>query len=315
MKKVSVVVPVYNVEDYLEKCLNSLVNQTLEDIEIIVVNDGSPDNSQVIIDKFVKSYPDKVKGYIKENGGLSDARNFGILKCTAPYIGFVDSDDYVKNDMFEKMYEKAVLDNLDLVVCDTINVYSDGNEQLRKSNLHLSTNEVVNYIVSPPMACIRLYKSDLFKNVKFKKGILYEDLELTPSLAILTSKIGFVEEGLYYYLQRDGSIMKQLSFNSRLLDIFSVLKSNYDKLNEKYPKEVEYLYITHLLRTATLRFLNYENTFEYLNKINDEMKLLFPNWKENIYYKKSSFKLKVICNLAYLGRYKALKFIKKLTKN
>ena len=96
MAKVSIIVPVYNVEEYLEKCLDSLVNQTLQDIEIIVVNDGSPDNSQQIIDAYIEKYPDKIKGFIKENGGLSDARNYGITKASADYIGFVDSDDYMK---------------------------------------------------------------------------------------------------------------------------------------------------------------------------------------------------------------------------
>lgn len=108
MKKVSVIVPVYNVEKYLERCLNSLVNQTLQDIQIIVVNDGSPDNSQEIIDRFEKEYPDKLKGYIKENGGLSDARNYGMQFVEGEYVAFVDSDDYVDDTMYEKLYIKAI---------------------------------------------------------------------------------------------------------------------------------------------------------------------------------------------------------------
>ena len=95
MKKVSVIVPVYNVEKYLDKCLDSLVNQTLKDIEIIVVNDGTKDKSQKIIDKYVKDYPKLVKSYIKENGGLSSARNYGLKYAQGEYVGFVDSDDYV----------------------------------------------------------------------------------------------------------------------------------------------------------------------------------------------------------------------------
>ena len=98
--KVSVIVPVYNVEKYLNQCLDSLVNQTLEDIEIIVVNDGSPDNSQSIIDDYVKRYPKKVFSYIKKNGGLSSARNFGVEKAKGEYLAFVDSDDYIKKDMY-----------------------------------------------------------------------------------------------------------------------------------------------------------------------------------------------------------------------
>ena len=126
MVKVSVIVPVYNVEKYIEKCLESLVNQTLKDIEIIVVNDGSPDNSQKIIDKYVQKYPKKIKSYIKENGGQGSARNFGLQKAEGEYIGYVDSDDYVELDMYEKLYNKAKKENLDIVICGSHNVTEEG---------------------------------------------------------------------------------------------------------------------------------------------------------------------------------------------
>ena len=211
MIKVSVIVPVYNVEDYLEKCLNSLVNQTLKEIEIIVVNDGSPDNSQKIIDRYAKKYKN-IKSYTKENGGLSDARNFGIKKAKGEYITFIDSDDYIELTMLEKMYNHAISKKVDIVVCDTINVYEDKIQYL-KSNYKYSNNTIKNYLIAPPMACIRIYRKEIFNNIEFKKGIYYEDLELTPKLVNQTLKIDFLEEGLYYYLQRNGSIMKQKNFN------------------------------------------------------------------------------------------------------
>lgn len=105
--KVSVIVPVYNVEAYLERCLDSLVKQTLEEIEIIVVNDGTKDNSQAIIDRYAAAYPQKVISLIKENGGLSDARNYGIPYAHGEYIGFVDSDDYLNVTMYQKLYDRA----------------------------------------------------------------------------------------------------------------------------------------------------------------------------------------------------------------
>ena len=121
--KVSVVVPVYNVEKYLDKCFNSLVKQTLKDIEIIVVNDGTKDNSQDIIDKYVKKYKN-IKAYKKTNGGLSSARNYGIKKCTGEYIAFLDSDDYVEYDMYEKLYNKAISEDFDITVCNVNYIYS-----------------------------------------------------------------------------------------------------------------------------------------------------------------------------------------------
>jgi len=105
--KVSVIVPVYNVEHYLAKCLDSLVNQSLQNIEIIVVNDGSKDDSGNIIQQYSEKYSDKIKAFTKENGGLSDARNFGIDQATGDYLGFVDSDDYVSGTMFEEMLSLA----------------------------------------------------------------------------------------------------------------------------------------------------------------------------------------------------------------
>ena len=313
MIKVSVIVPVYNVYEYLDKCLNSLVNQTLKDIEIIVVNDGSPDNSEEIITKYQKKYPKKIKAYKKENGGLSDARNYGIKKATGEYIGFVDSDDYVDTQMYEKMYNKAQKDKLDIVLCDTINLYEDGQEIIIKSNLNYTDDIVKNYLLSPPMAWLRLYKKELFNDLEFKKGIYYEDLELTPRMVKYTKKIGFLDEALYYYLQRSGSIMKQKEFNNKLLDIFSVLSSNKEILGKEYPNEIAYMYITHLLRTATLRFLEYKNTKEYLIKIHQIIKDNYPAWKDNIYFKKSSKKTKIICYLAYNKHYSLLKLVKKIT--
>ena len=311
MIKVSVIVPVYNVEKYLKKCLDSLVNQTLKDIEIIVVNDGSPDNSQKIIDEYSDKYSN-IKAYIKKNGGLSDARNYGIKKAKGEYLAFVDSDDYIDKDMLKKMYDSAKKNKYDIVVCDTVNVYKDHNVLIR-SNLHYSNNDTENYLIAHPMACSRLYNAKLFTNIEFKKGIYYEDLELTPKLINLTTNIGFVEEGLYYYLQREGSIMKQVTFNEKLLDIFTVLDSNRKALSKKYPDEIEYMYITHLLRTATLRFLEYSDSKKYIKRIRDEIKKYYPKWNKNKYFKKSSTKLKILCYLAYYNQIGVLKIIKKIT--
>ena len=120
MPNVSVIVPVYNVEDYIERCMESLINQTLKDIEIIVVNDGSTDKSETKIKKYLDKYPDKIKYFVKENGGLSDARNYGMQYATGEYIAFLDSDDYVDITLYEKMYKIAVEQNCDYVECNFI---------------------------------------------------------------------------------------------------------------------------------------------------------------------------------------------------
>ena len=134
--KVSVIVPVYNVEKYLRKCLASLVNQDFEDYEIIIVNDGSPDNSQEIIDEYTKKYK-FIRSFTKENGGLSSARNYGIDKARGDYIAFVDSDDYVDVAFLKELYEAITKDGSDIAVCEFSYVYPNGNMVRSYSN---STN-------------------------------------------------------------------------------------------------------------------------------------------------------------------------------
>ena len=129
MPKVSIIVPIYNVEGYIEKCLETLVNQTLEDIEIILVNDGSTDNSELIAKRFFEKYPEKIVYLEKENGGLSDARNYGIPYSKGEYIAFLDSDDYVEKNMYEEMYELAKRENSDMVQCNFYWEYPDKNKR------------------------------------------------------------------------------------------------------------------------------------------------------------------------------------------
>ena len=123
--KVSIIVPVYNVEEYLKKCLDSLIYQTYKDIELIIVNDGTKDSSQKIIDKYKKKYPSIIKSYIKENGGLASARNYGIDKSNGDYVMFVDSDDYVDTFMVEKLVDVVKQKNSDIVVCNFYRVEND----------------------------------------------------------------------------------------------------------------------------------------------------------------------------------------------
>ena len=163
MPKVSVIVPVYNVENYVEKCLKSLVKQTLQDIEIIIVNDGSTDNSENIIKEFIKLYGEKIKYVTKENGGLSDARNYGMKFASGEYIAFLDSDDYVDITLYEKMYNKAIEEQCDYVECDFIWKYDDkevkdtGNIYKNKHEM-LATARVVawNKLIKRSLICLIL---------------------------------------------------------------------------------------------------------------------------------------------------------------
>ena len=227
--KVSIIVPVYNVELYLEKCLLSLVNQTLKDIEVLVINDGSKDDSQNIIDDFQEKYPEKIFGFTKENGGLSDARNFGIDRAKGQYLGFVDSDDYVSETMFEEMYDLAEKHQAEMAICNLQKVDEDGNVTQKLTQLpdfpekivlkdHLSVFSDISYF-----ACNKLFKKDLFNEKRFKKGIHFEDIELIPQLLLECNILAFTPKFHYQYLEREDSISK--SHTTKGLDILKAVET------------------------------------------------------------------------------------------
>lgn len=311
LKKVSVIVPVYNTKKYLRDCLDSLIKQKLKDMEIIVVDDGSTDGSTDIIKEYENLYSDIIKAYYNQNCGVSASRNFGISKATGKYIGFVDSDDYVKKDLFLKLYNYAIKNDYDIVLFDWIVKSGDG-AYVSQANLNYSDNPVKNYIIAAPMPWNRIVKREILVDFPYKSDIIYEDLEVIPSYILKTKKIGFLDYAGYYYIKRDTSIMNQKKFNKKFLDIFIALESNKKRLLKDYPSEVEYLYITHLLRSTSLRLVDFSEGRMYLNKVISTMQENFPNFQKNIYYKKSSFKLRMVCMLAYHKQFFMLKMLKKI---
>ena len=317
MKDVSIIVPVWNVQEYLRKCLDSLVNQTFDNYEILVINDGSPDNSDLIIEEYVKKYPDLIKSLKKENGGQASARNLGLSRANGEYILFVDSDDWVDKTIVEKLYNRAINTNSDIVIC---NAYSVQNDKILPYQLfgNYSKDLKKNYIVSCEGACWgQLIKRSIIvdNNLYFLEHHFYEDIAVIPSLCLFTRNIAYLNENLYYYLIRSGSTMKQVTYNKSLEDIFDSLEylSNIFKKNNSYKKyynELEYIYIEHLLHAASLRFFKFEK-YDELSKIVKIMRDEFPKWKGNIYYKKKDLKHKIVCGLFYKKKYNILKLILK----
>ncbi len=321
MPKVSVIVPVYNVEKYLAKCLESLVNQTLKDIEIIVVNDGSPDHSQDIIDKYVKKYPQKIKAFKKKNGGLSDARNYGLKYASGDYISFIDSDDWVEPNMLLEMYNKAIKNDFDIVVCNMEFFYEDNDNNVEfKAALFNQINKR-SLMISSSNACNKLFKRELFKhNIQFLKGRLYEDLATSPLLFLYADKVGYIAKPFYHYLQRKGSIMNSKNISPKLDDIFFVMKYLNDEFTkrgfkEEYSPELEYLYIEHLLLSASLRYLDYDKKLVY-DKIKENIikiiKKKYPKWRRNKYYGERNLKYKMVCNLIYYQQFWVIKMAKRI---
>lgn len=288
MTKVSIIVPVYNVEQYLEKCLNSLVNQTIKDFEIIIVNDGTKDSSQKIIDKYAKNYS-FIKSYIKENGGLSSARNYGIKKATGEYLAFVDSDDYVTEDMYEKMYQKAKEKDFDMVVCDLNYIYPDKKIKATSNIKEDTTNIKETMLNIYPAAWNKIIKRSVVKDIFFKEGIWFEDVEYIYRVLPKITSIGVVQEPFYQYLQREGSITKKVdkriyNYIDNLNGLVSYYKEN--KLYEKYHQELEYVYVRYLYATFIKQATCFDKE-EYKQAVNQaitNVKKHFPNYRKNKYF-------------------------------
>jgi len=241
--KISIILPVYNTENYLKRCLDSLTCQTLNDIEIIIVNDGSHDNSQLIIDQYSEMYPEKIIPLIKENGGLSDARNFGLKHAGGDYISFVDSDDYVDKDMCEKMYNKGIQTQSD-VVCSPITFIWDNSRKAKKTFFPYNNIFGRNILENPRIldivssyAVTKIYKRDFWNknNFRFPVGQCFEDSALIYNILLKANKVESVNIPFYNYIKDiEDSICNTI--DRTIFDIFKSCDSiiNFYKKNGVY---------------------------------------------------------------------------------
>lgn len=290
MPKISVIVPIYNVEKYLEKCINSLLSQTLEDIQIILVNDGSKDNSGNIAKEYEKNNKDRVIYVEKENGGLSDARNYGLKYATGDFIAFLDSDDYIEKNAYEKMYNKAIEENADYVECDFLWEFPN-KIRVDKQYPYKNKKEMLSFV--RVVAWNKLIKRQLItdNNLEFPKGLRYEDVEFTYKLIPFINKFAYVDKPFIHYVQRKGSIANVQ--NERTAEIFTVLDNViefYKKNNiyEKYRDELEYNYARYLLCSSLKRMCKIKDKTIREKLLTESWKRLnsnFPNWKENVILK------------------------------
>ena len=290
MPKVSVIVPIYNVEKYLEKCINSLLSQTLEDIQIILVNDGSKDNSGNIAREYEKNNKNRIIYVEKENGGLSDARNYGLKYATGDFIAFLDSDDYIEKNAYEEMYNKAIEENADYVECDFIWEFPN-KIRVDKQYPYKNKKEMLSFV--RVVAWNKLIKRQLItdNNLEFPKGLRYEDVEFTYKLIPFINKFAYVDKPFIHYVQREGSIANVQ--NERTAEIFTVLDNViefYKKNNiyEEYRNELEYNYARYLLCSSLKRMCKIKDKSireKLLTESWERLNLNFPNWKENVILK------------------------------
>ncbi|WP_175640168.1 glycosyltransferase family 2 protein [Metabacillus schmidteae] len=242
---VSVIIPVYNVEKYLEKCLDSVLSQTFTNIEIIVLNDGSTDNSSEILKRYQEI--ENIKLINKENEGLSETRNKGLLQAQGEYVLFIDSDDSITNNMVEVMYKQAQTTDADIVVSKAMNEYEDGSKEDMFSN-DFNEQEIIGN-----MEALRRFWSGeinghiwnklirrrlmIDNKITFPKGKLYEDAPTLIHLIKHSQKLSFVNQSLYFYLQRQGSITKKPTYKA-LVDHIAILSEIEANIEEDVYKRL-----------------------------------------------------------------------------
>lgn len=300
-KLISVIVPCYMVEQYIDRCVNSLLNQTigLDNLELIFVNDASPDNTIEKLFEYEKQYPDSIIVIdSKENMKQGGAKNLGIRYASANYVSFIDSDDWVEPTLFEKLYEKAIQYNCDIVSAAPKRVFAQGvpmgrtgkqdehyiieNEYQRKSFL----------IKGGIRSCLsKIYKKDLIvnNNVYFIEHLTYEDNYFGYLLSMYVKNIYFVEEYLYdYFINPESTIVKKNSthhFDRLITETMRIKELKARNLFDIYHDEIEFSFLNvYYLNSLHLIFLRFETLpIEVLNSMKETVFSLFPDYKNNPY--------------------------------
>ena len=298
---ISIIVPVYNVEQYLEKCVDSIINQKYKNLEIILVDDGATDSSGKLCDELAK-IDNRIKVYHKENGGLSDARNYGVERATGDYIGFVDSDDYIDSEMYEELYEAIKKENVDVVECNLKIIYPDRVELFTEQkyyNVYTKQEYLEEYLKIEKIfgsACVRLIKSDIAKKLKFPVGKLYEDTYYAYDLIEKVDRYVIMNNPYYNYLMRENSITNT-KFNPRIFDLIEIVEKFRKMTYENYPG----------LKEA----VDCRKMYAYFSVLNSI--LLEENYRDNEYYSEilSYFKRNYISLLKnkYINRNRKLSVI------
>lgn len=279
--KVSVIVPAYNEEKYLDRCLKTVVNQTLEEIEIILVDDGSKDGTYDICEEYQQNYPEKVVVIHKANEGLGPARNSGIAIAKGEYIGFVDADDWVELDMYKSMYEAAKKNKSDIVVCDVRKIFvSEDREAVEVSlpneGAKIDIGKYIKDGLNPAYSWNKLYKREIWDKYKFKK-MVYEDLDIVLTILGDCNSISYIQRPFNTYYKRPDSITTSYT-NIRLLDIMQAYRDAVNNANEKYRDETVFCVAKRILINIRTPGLSYYSA-DFIELINE----LMPSFESNVY--------------------------------
>ena len=295
---ISIVVPIYNVEKYLKRCIDSIINQTYKNIEIILVDDGSTDKGPSICDSYKKK-DKRIKVIHKKNGGISDARNEGIKITTGSYLMFIDSDDYIDSNMIEELYKNIIKTKADIVICDfvrfdeekeTFNKYS-------KKKFIVEEKDKYNYLfneyrIPTVVQWNKLFKKEVFKDIEYKKGKINEDEFIVCSELNNAKRISYYLEPFYHYYQRNNSIMGSYNIN-RFETIFEAYDSQINFFKNKSmdneiinTKLVMFEAITYFLYMANKSNMTKKSLKKYIKKTKSIAKEVLIKYRSNFSLKK-----------------------------
>ena len=290
MDLISVIVPVYKVEKFLDRCIGSIVNQTYRNLEIILVDDGSPDNCGAMCDAWAEK-DSRIKVIHKQNGGLSDARNAGMAIATGNYIGFVDSDDYIAPNMYQLLYEHIISNECDIAACGVEMVWEDGtpSRSLTKAgNCILDCEAAMEACIQESWlkqpVWYKLYKTVLVQNIPFPVGKYHEDVFWTYQAVARATSVSVFDTPCYFYLQRKSGIMGE-SFSLRRLDALEGKCLRINFLQECFPGILSAarteLFYTQLYLGQQALFCSGETTCRIAFQQLNTMKRIYPLTKKD----------------------------------
>lgn len=295
--KLSIVAAVYNLEKYLPRCLDSLVNQTLQEIEILCVDDGSTDSAPQIIDEYAQKYPDKVKAFHKSNGGEFTTRNYGLERATGEYVTFVDTDDWVEPDWAEKLYNAAKKNDADLAVCAFERINLKTNKVVSRdmtsygNTVRKITKDDDFPIFINPAPWNKIYKREKVKDLRFMDFRGFNDMIFLTSSYTKIEKIAFVQDVLYhYYLRYDSQIhsvneQDVINFKKYLLQLKDLYISENKYEDMKYMLDL--MVFIHLGVSVMYR-ASYDRNIEIKKMVKETIKYLdenFPTWRKSPFLK------------------------------
>ena len=299
MKAVSIIIPTYNVEQYIGICLESLLKQTMTDFEIIVIDDGSKDKSHEKALEYQKKYPNQIRAYKQANTGQGGARNRGIELAEGEYILFVDSDDTVEETLVEKTYTRAKETDADMVIFDAFVTDEQGNTLTIMKGCNIQKQEVSlpehpELLLEYPCPWNKLYKKSIFDNpdMRFPTGMWYEDLAGFCIFMVNVKTIAVLQEPLYYYMQRSTSVMHSRTSekNLEIIRAMNIILDYFQKqgIYEQYQKVLESLGIYHVLIATAGRCIRGDKNSSMVKKLMEYMDKTFPQWEKSSYMKEIS---------------------------